>query len=205
LSSQLDSGSVEANIFPLSATPVSHFEMADLNGTDEGSRFRVNRINSSQLPNPFYRIGGTGVQGTIPEDQEMTNIVSIQQQPPQRQQRSASIAQGLGGGRKKSVSLPKEFDYEDGDGGGGGGGPQTVYGKSIAYYTREALPKMDNYKNLQSNEICARPTMDELRSEAMYAKVSCFPTFFSLLLPTIKRNENDILLILTHSARSSES
>ena len=93
------------------------------------------------------------------------------------QPRRSSLAQGLGGGRKKSVSLPKEFEYadDDDDADGGGGGElvnPTVYGKNFNYYTREALPVMDNYKNLSSVTGGTRPTLDELRSEAMYAKVS---------------------------------
>jgi len=103
-------------------------------------------------------------QSGIPEDREIGHVDMISIPNLNLQPRRSSLAQGLGGGRKKSVSLPKEFDYEEENG--------TVYGKSLAYYTREALPKMDNYKNLQDMEMCARPTLDELRSEAMYAKVN---------------------------------
>jgi hypothetical protein len=82
------------------------------------------------------------------------------------QPRRSSFAQGLGGGRKKSVTLPRDFDYVDAS------NDRTIYGKNFSYYTREALPAMDNYRNVfDSAGGLNRPTLDELRSEAMYMKV----------------------------------
>ncbi|CAL8122010.1 unnamed protein product [Orchesella dallaii] len=150
--------------------------MTDANNSD--SRFRVNRISSSQL-HGAPPIAGSNFGGeVIPEDGtlEINNVMNKMGDgggspaeiiPNQfMQPRRSSLAQGLGGGRKKSVTLPKEFDYinelEDQH--------ATVYGKNFAYYTREALPRMDNYKNLASVANASRPTLDELRSEAMYAK-----------------------------------
>lgn len=153
-------------------------------GMSEGdSRFRVNRISSSQLQSPPPVLSESSFGGEmIPEDGtlELNNAVNklgdggapAEIIPNQfMQPRRSSLAQGLGGGRKKSVTLPKDFDYlselQDQN--------ATVYGKNFAYYTREALPRMDNYKNLASIAHASRPTLDELRSEAMYAKVKeCF-------------------------------
>lgn len=132
------------------------------NDGEQDSRFRVNRINSTQLHHNIQN--SLGMDASIPEDSELTNqaIANLALQP-----RRSSLVQGLGGGRKKSVSLPKEFDYLDEE-----DESSTVYNKNFAYYTREALPKMDNYKNIVSTVFdSGRPTMDELRSEAMYAKV----------------------------------
>jgi hypothetical protein len=155
--------------------------MADSNGAGLGddSRFRVNRINSAQLQNNAHGGGQIQHAGAIPEDREMSHIDMVSIPNLALQPRRFSLAQGLGGGRKKSVSLPKEFDYEED---GAEDGSPTVYDKSLAYYTREALPKMDNYKNLQSMELSARPTLDELRSEAMYAKVKSNAEQFSILI-----------------------
>lgn len=163
-----------------------NLEMTDVRNSGGGgsanddSRFRVNRISSSQLqaPPPVSSQSNFGGE-MIPEDGtlEINNAVNKMVDggggpaeiiPNQfMQPRRSSLAQGLGGGRKKSVTLPKEFDYlselED--------HAETVYGKNFAYYTREALPRMDNYKNISSAAQVVRPTLDELRSEAMYAKV----------------------------------
>jgi hypothetical protein len=152
--------------------------MSDPPAGDEPSRFRVNRIQSSQLyHSPNQPVVGTYISTTIPEDLplsiNMTTPITDgisgdgeSMYPNQHMRpRRSSLAQGLGGGRKKSVALPKDFDYlSEND--------KTVYGKNFAYYTREALPSMENYKNILGGAGgMNRPTLDELRSEAMYAKV----------------------------------
>jgi len=151
----------------------SHSTMAEPQGdisndSNDSSRFRVNRIYSSQLHNPPVS-SGSHISSVIPEDRPLELSDNHSSDPPPNypnmhmQPRRSSLAQGLGGGRKKSVSLPREADYlETSD--------RTVYGKNFAYYTREALPNMDNYKNIIDG-VVQRPTLDELRSEAMYAKV----------------------------------
>lgn len=153
--------------------------MTDASG--DAPRFRVDRINSNVLHGPPQVSANSNFGGEmIPEDGTLeihnaankmgdsggggpAEIIPNQFMQPRR----SSLAQGLGGGRKKSVTLPKEFDYasELDD-------AATVYGKNFAYYTREALPRMDNYKNLTSADQVIRPSLDELRSEAMYNKVS---------------------------------
>lgn len=42
-----------------------------------------------------------------------------------------------------------------------------LYGKSLHNYTHDALPKMDNYRNLMSLQAASRPTLDELHDEEM--------------------------------------
>jgi hypothetical protein len=137
---------------------------------DSTTRFRVDRIHSSQLHNPPPVTTTSYLGSVIPEDSAMEfNTAETDHHPHypnmHMQPRRSSLAQGLGGGRKKSVTLPRDFDYleETND--------KTVYGKNFAYYTREALPNMENYKNIIDSGAIQRPTLDELRSEAMYAKV----------------------------------
>jgi len=144
---------------------------------NEASRFRVNRINSTQLSQSSPPTSG-GFGETIPEDSTLeinSSGVPNSAIPNQfMQPRRSSIAQGLGGGRKKSVQLPKDFDYTgeyESSIANNKDHENTVYGKTFAYYTREALPKLDHYKNMASVGNVTRPTLDELRSEAMYAKV----------------------------------
>lgn len=48
----------------------------------------------------------------------------------------------------------------------------TRYAKSIGQLTREALPKLDNYRDLMSVHVQQRPTLDELHNATYSEKVS---------------------------------
>lgn len=39
------------------------------------------------------------------------------------------------------------------------------YAKSFRHFTREALPRLDNYRNMMSIQAAYRPTLDELHNE----------------------------------------
>lgn len=45
------------------------------------------------------------------------------------------------------------------------------YGKSFRHFTREALPRMDNYRNIMSIQAALRPTLEELHNETLHGKV----------------------------------
>ena len=146
--------------------------MSDINNTEEEeNRFRVNRINSAQLHQPPPGILKDYQPPAISEegDYEMNKLPRLSIPNIHLQPRRSSIAQGLGGGRKKSVSLPKEYEYDDDDDGSE---------KNFNYFTREALPAMDNYRKLSAVALGVRPTLDELRSEAIIQKVCVFHHFF---------------------------
>lgn len=51
-------------------------------------------------------------------------------------------------------------------------GSGTVYGGNLVQQTREALPRLDNYKDLASIAAGHRPTLDELRENAKLEMVS---------------------------------
>ncbi len=54
---------------------------------------------------------------------------------------------------------------------------QTKYAKSLRHMTREALPRLDNYRNILSIQAGHRPTLDELHNATIHEKVytwSCF-------------------------------
>jgi hypothetical protein len=139
------------------------------NTDNDQPRFRVDRIQSSSTS-----LFGNGITSAIPEDRpldhsDMTSPTNNEQSSYWNiKSRRASVISGLGGSRKKSVTLPKEVtETPDSD--------STVYGRSFSYYTREALPNSDNYRNkLDTFGGLQRPTLDELRSEAMYAKVKIY-------------------------------
>uniref|UniRef100_A0A0A9WLJ8 Bumetanide-sensitive sodium-(Potassium)-chloride cotransporter n=1 Tax=Lygus hesperus TaxID=30085 RepID=A0A0A9WLJ8_LYGHE len=44
------------------------------------------------------------------------------------------------------------------------------YAKSFRHFTREALPRMDNYRNIMSIQAAARPTLEELHNETLHTK-----------------------------------
>ncbi|XP_067646757.1 bumetanide-sensitive sodium-(potassium)-chloride cotransporter isoform X2 [Eurosta solidaginis] len=48
----------------------------------------------------------------------------------------------------------------------------TKYGKSFRHFTREALPRLDNYRNILSIQAAYRPTLDELHNATLTGKSS---------------------------------
>lgn len=52
----------------------------------------------------------------------------------------------------------------------------TNYAKSFRHFTREALPRVDNYRNIMSIQAVYRPTLDDLHEDNSVSppcKVSC--------------------------------
>jgi len=47
----------------------------------------------------------------------------------------------------------------------------TKYAKSFRHFTREALPRLDNYRNMMSIQAAYRPTLDELHDLTVHGKV----------------------------------
>ncbi|CAA9998676.1 unnamed protein product, partial [Nesidiocoris tenuis] len=57
------------------------------------------------------------------------------------------------------------------------------YGKSFRHFTREALPRMDNYRNIMSIQAAARPTLEELHNETLHTKVRLKVDRYFAVLP----------------------
>ncbi|GBP30319.1 hypothetical protein EVAR_27933_1 [Eumeta japonica] len=49
----------------------------------------------------------------------------------------------------------------------------TKYGKSFRHFTREVLPRLDNYRNVLSLHAAPRPTLDELHNASLSRKWRC--------------------------------
>lgn len=49
-------------------------------------------------------------------------------------------------------------------------GYDTRYAKSFRHFTREALPRVDNYRNIMSIQAAYRPTLDELHNATLHGK-----------------------------------
>jgi solute carrier family 12 sodium/potassium/chloride transporter 2 len=53
-------------------------------------------------------------------------------------------------------------------------GYDTRYAKSFRHFTREALPRVDNYRNIMSIQAAYRPTLDELHNATLQGKVGIY-------------------------------
>jgi len=49
--------------------------------------------------------------------------------------------------------------------------------KSLRHMTREALPRLDNYRNIMSIQAAHRPSLDELHNSTLLNKVKLFDDF----------------------------
>lgn len=54
-------------------------------------------------------------------------------------------------------------------------GYDTRYAKSFRHFTREALPRLDNYRNIMSIQAAYRPTLDELHNATLQGKPTSRP------------------------------
>ncbi|ODM98389.1 Bumetanide-sensitive sodium-(potassium)-chloride cotransporter [Orchesella cincta] len=93
-------------------------------------------------------------QKQIPVAATMPNTGENTHPPPVRK---FSLAGMLG--RRKSSNLPDLEDFAQSNSTVG------LYGKSLSRYTHDALPKMENYKNMMSYQAAQRPTIEELHDE----------------------------------------
>lgn len=50
--------------------------------------------------------------------------------------------------------------------------------KSFRQLTREALPRLDNYRNIMSVQVACRPTLDELHNSDLAEKVCYINLYF---------------------------
>jgi hypothetical protein len=81
------------------------------------------------------------------------------------QGRKFSLAGIFGGRRRSSVTLPQPEDFPQNNSTIG------LYGKSLHRYTNEALPKLENYRDVRPVH---RPTIDDLHLEVGGRKVRFF-------------------------------
>lgn len=78
-------------------------------------------------------------------------------------------------------------------------GYDTRYAKSFIHFTREALPRLDNYRNILSVQAAYRPTLEELHNATLHGKVgACFlvQTWYLALISPLMFTS--ILYVLTH-------
>jgi len=143
------------------------------------SRFRVDRVNSvavgchRQTPpkeQPSI-LKPSELNSSLPDYLESIDQIGEPRQlqviKPKMPQRRVSIAEGVvsTGLRRKSSNLPGLEEFHEGGTGNSASLTVGLYGKSLYRYTQDALPKLENYRNLMSLQAAQRPTMDELMDE----------------------------------------
>jgi len=146
-------------------------------GTPQSSRFTLSPVtansnNANAVESRSRRKGRIMEHPTSeshPAPSSSNNSIAVPASIQIDRSRKISLL-GLGGHRKKSVNLLPEETEDDEEGETNQG---TVYGQNLSYYTREMLPAPENYMNKTDIDgHLRRPTMDELRSEAMLTKVT---------------------------------
>lgn len=83
----------------------------------------------------------------------------------------ATRFQVTGGGGRSSDEDEEDESHDLLDGQTDNNQDTKIY-KSFRHFTREALPRLDNYRNILSIQAQNRPTLDELHNATLSQKVS---------------------------------
>ncbi|XP_055915319.1 bumetanide-sensitive sodium-(potassium)-chloride cotransporter isoform X3 [Eupeodes corollae] len=173
-------------------TEPTSFELGS--AVDRPTRFQVNPVNHKKndkdsgkedVPHEVYR-RLTNIDGETLEDDHFNEDTSqIPQQP--RTQRIQSIKSSFRDKDKPSrfkdlqtTRFQVDPHNEDSDDSNASNEDRelleneydTKYGKSFRHFTREALPRLDNYRNIMSIQAAYRPTLDELHNATLTGKMS---------------------------------
>lgn len=135
-------------------------ELSDANG----QRFRVNRVDS-------VAVGMHKELGALPEDEVLDTSnghanLAFDSGDEDDEMRDA-LPPMVTNSRRPSL----QYQYTL-------AGSGTVYGGNLVQQTREALPRLDNYRDLASIAAGHRPTLDELRENAKLEMVSTHSSFY---------------------------
>ncbi|OXA61539.1 Bumetanide-sensitive sodium-(potassium)-chloride cotransporter, partial [Folsomia candida] len=130
----------------------------DMDLRDKRTRFQVNRVDSSTVNSNGHspvpsRVGGAAGEATLvgytPDDADRNGRLSPLDES------CASPAMLISPTHhRQSVGDQAHFTLS--------GNYDTKYAKSFRHLTREALPSLDNYRNMMSIQAAYRPTLDEL-------------------------------------------
>ncbi|XP_030081506.1 bumetanide-sensitive sodium-(potassium)-chloride cotransporter isoform X2 [Drosophila hydei] len=169
------------------------FEMASV---DRPNRFQVNPVNHHKNNNDnedrkshappadevYRRL--TNIDGELLEDDsfDATQLLNKQQPRQQRQSIKSSFRDKDKPSRFKDLQTTTRFQVEpqneESDASNDSQEERelldneydTKYGKSFRHFTREALPRLDNYRNMMSIQAAYRPTLDELHNATLVGK-----------------------------------
>ncbi|EDW69258.1 bumetanide-sensitive sodium-(potassium)-chloride cotransporter isoform X2 [Drosophila virilis] len=169
------------------------FEMGSV---DRPNRFQVNPVNHHKNNNDnedrkshappadevYRRL--TNIDGELLEDDtfDATQLLNKQQPRQQRQSIKSSFRDKDKPSRFKDLQTTTRFQVEPQNEESDGSNDSleerelldneydTKYGKSFRHFTREALPRLDNYRNMMSIQAAYRPTLDELHNATLVGK-----------------------------------
>lgn len=136
-----------------------------------------NSFNRVSLNNPFGR------KQSVPISVTMSN-------PGQTAAtRKFSLGRMLGLGRRRSSTLPEVEDFAQTN------STVRVNGTSYVGYPTDALPQMENYKNMLSYQAAQRPTIEELHDGQFRVRKVRFSFIFLLLRTGIACGKNLNLMV----------
>jgi hypothetical protein len=147
--------------------------------SDPNARFRVNRVDSVAAGMHKDSAGDKAALGALPEDAELDtsngHANAAFDSAGEEDEEADELPPMVTNCRRPSAT----YQYTLGGGG-------TQYGGALQQMTREALPRLDNYRDLMSIQTGQRPTLDELRDAADPRKVRPLDHIASqrLLFPT---------------------
>ncbi len=115
----------------------------ELGEIDKRTRFQVNRVDASSSKNDGEEYG---------------------ESDPLQGEEEGSRRGSLDNARPTSPTMLLSHTSDT-------SGYDTRYAKSFRHFTREALPRLDNYRNIMSIQAAYRPTLDELHNSTLHGKV----------------------------------
>lgn len=164
-------------------------DLTDINLSDRPSnRFQVNPVNRGETkPEPAsYRLlpdsdNEIADDDRFPEDaseiikrRQSTRLSSLKSsfRGPERE-RSGSLRFKDAGAQTTRFQVDSDGKSDsDNDDRDLIDDSEARYGRSFRHFTREALPRLDNYRNILSIQAQYRPTLDELHNATITGKVN---------------------------------
>ncbi|XP_065077578.1 bumetanide-sensitive sodium-(potassium)-chloride cotransporter isoform X2 [Ochlerotatus camptorhynchus] len=148
-------------------------EMNTMHRSGSANRFQVNPVNHDQRGNGGDSGGGVGTNGNA--DANTDDDTFPDELVKRRTSRLQSIRSSFRDKERKN-SQTTRFKMENGDGSDSNEDEEdnliddNKYARSFRHFTREALPRADNYRNILSFQANNRPTLDELHHASITNK-----------------------------------
>ncbi|KAH8307194.1 hypothetical protein KR044_007266 [Drosophila immigrans] len=161
--------------------PVNHQKNNNENNENRKSHALPTDPDSDGPHEVYRRL--TNIDGDLLEDDtfDATQLLNKQQPRQQRQSIKSSFRDKDKPSRFKDLQTTTRFQVEPQNEESDSNDSQedrelldneydTKYGKSFRHFTREALPRLDNYRNMMSIQAAYRPTLDELHNATLVGK-----------------------------------
>ncbi|OXA61877.1 Bumetanide-sensitive sodium-(potassium)-chloride cotransporter [Folsomia candida] len=138
----------------------------DIDLRDKRNRFQVNRVDSTVNSNGHSpvpsRVGGAAGEATLVGYTPAVDADGNGRLSPSDGSCASPAMLISPTHHRHSVADQAHFTLS--------GNYDTKYAKSFRHFTREALPSLDNYRNMMSIQAAYRPTLDELHDLTLHGK-----------------------------------